>query len=91
MLLKDVRKGQAVEVVSVDLAEDQCFRLREMGISPGSKLQVSQRSAFGSRIIARGAERIAVDAKCAKCIQVKQRDEPTASDTIAEGTGDVLV
>ncbi|GIG26841.1 FeoA family protein [Cellulomonas denverensis] len=56
-------------VVDVGLPVPQRRRLAELGLRPGAVLRVTQRAAFGGRVVALGAERFAVDA--ATCARVE--------------------
>jgi ferrous iron transport protein A len=71
MKLSEAKKNDTIKVTNVNLDDKFCLRLREMGIHEGSEMTVSQKSAFGSRILAKGNERIAIDSKCAKCIEIE--------------------
>ncbi|WP_263118237.1 FeoA family protein [Cellulomonas sp. RIT-PI-Y] len=58
-------------VATVTLPTSQRLRLAEMGLRPGAVLRVTQRAAFGGRVVALGAERFAVDAATCALIQVE--------------------
>lgn len=59
------------QVATVTLPTSQRLRLAEMGLRPGAVLRVTQRAAFGGRVVALGAERFAVDAATCALIQVE--------------------
>ena len=47
------------------------LRMREIGLRPGGTVRVTQRAAFGGRVVAIGAARLAVDGETAGCIDVE--------------------
>ena len=69
MLLKNCKVGEQIIVNKINLSEDFCFRLNEIGITNGVKLKVFQKCSFGSFIIEKGAERIGIDSKIASNIE----------------------
>ncbi|MDR0789101.1 MAG: ferrous iron transport protein A [Bifidobacteriaceae bacterium] len=84
MKLKDCEIGQKIIVDNIELNEDFCFRLREIGITEGVNLKVCQKCSFGSLVIQKGAERIGIDSKIADGIQgvaVNKTDKSTSLDS----------
>lgn len=73
MKLKDCKIGESIIVENIDLESDYCFRLREIGITEGVSLKVCQTCSFGGKVIAKGTERIGIDAKLADAINVKYK------------------
>lgn len=65
-------------ITGIDLDSRHGFRLEELGLRRGTTIRVVQRSAFGGRVLARGPERIAVDAGTARRIRVRV-DAPRAA------------
>ncbi len=45
-------------------------RLRELGLRPGARVTVLQRTAFGGRVVLLGQRRIALDAATVRCVEV---------------------
>ncbi len=47
------------------------LRLRELGLRPGTRIQVRHATPFGGRIVQIGSRRIALDAATARAVQVE--------------------
>ncbi|KGM12835.1 FeoA family protein [Cellulomonas bogoriensis] len=54
----------------VRTGEAPALRLEELGVRPGTTVQVVQRTPFGGRVLAVGADRIAVDRATALMVTV---------------------
>gem|GEM_PF-940011 len=67
--------GSAVEVRWLDLDADEQQRMRELGIREGTLLHVVNCGAFGSKVVAVGADRFAIDGRTCACIAVIPHDE----------------
>lgn len=65
-------------ITGIDMDVRHGFRLEELGLRRGTVIRVVQRSAFGGRVLARGPERIAVDAGTARRIRVASGAPRTA-------------
>lgn len=65
-----------VTITQVDIDERHRFRLLELGLRPGCRIRVVQRSNFRGRVVARGTERIAIDGWTARRIQVATNRHP---------------
>jgi len=70
MDLRGCVTGSAVEVRWIDLDEDERNRLRELGIREGAVLHVVNCGAFGSKVVALGSDRFAIDGRTCACIAV---------------------
>lgn len=91
ILLANAKRNDLVKITNVNLDDKFCLRLREMGIVEGAKLKLANRGAFGSRVLAKGYERVAIDAKCAKCIEVEVVHgsiTPDVTNDVARNDGD---
>jgi ferrous iron transport protein A len=64
--------GLQARVLEVEVTGDALLRVREVGLRPGATLRVLQR-CMGGRVVAVGAERLAVDAATAALIRVEAR------------------
>lgn len=69
--LADCPRDADVTITAVDLDERHRFRLLELGLRVGTGLRVTQYGSFGGRVVARGAERIALDGGTARRIHVR--------------------
>jgi Fe2+ transport system protein FeoA len=78
MRLKDCEIGKNIVVEDIELNDDICFRLKEIGITEGVNLKVCKTCSFDSKVISKGAERIGIDAKIANAIKVRYEDEVTS-------------
>ncbi|MDR2703785.1 MAG: ferrous iron transport protein A [Cellulomonadaceae bacterium] len=67
--------GSAVEVSWLDLNADERARMRELGIREGTVIHVVNCGAFGSKVIAIGADRFAIDGRTCACISVIPHNE----------------
>lgn len=63
--------GAELRVTGVRLPAADAFRLKEMGIRLGTLAQVTQRAAFGGRVIAVAGSRFALDGETAALIDVE--------------------
>lgn len=70
--------GSAVEVRWLDLDADEQLRMRELGIREGALLHVVNCGAYGSKVVAIGADRFAIDGRTCACIAVVPQDENVA-------------
>jgi ferrous iron transport protein A len=71
MTLPESPPGAELRVIGVRLAAADAFRLKEMGIRPGTLAHVTQHAAFGGRVIAVAGSRFALDATTAALIDVE--------------------
>lgn len=70
MHLADCPLDTDVTVLAVDPDCDACLRMRELGLRVGTCVRVTHRGPAGSRVVAVGASRVAVDAETAARIAV---------------------
>lgn len=80
--------GAPVTITSVDLPSASLFRLRELGLAPGTTVTVIQKAAFKGRVVSARCERIAVDAMTARRIAVTQ--DSSVASTPAEASETTL-
>lgn len=73
MNLAQLPLNRTARVVGVDLPADGSvrFRLRELGLRDGAQLRVTHKAAFGGRVVALGADRLAVDARTCAHVEVR--------------------
>ncbi|MDR0482079.1 MAG: ferrous iron transport protein A [Cellulomonadaceae bacterium] len=71
--------GTEATVEWVNLEPDERQRLRELGIAEGATVHVIHCGMFGSRVIAVGSDRFAIDGKTCACIQVSTDDSHATS------------
>lgn len=71
MTLRESPPGAGLRVTGVRLPAAATFRLQEMGIRLGSLATVTQRAAFGGRVIAVAGSRYALDGATAALIDVE--------------------
>lgn len=71
MTLRDGALGAGLRVTGIRLPASAAFRLHEMGIRPGTVAHVTQRAAFGGRVIAVAGSRYALDGGTAALIDVE--------------------
>jgi ferrous iron transport protein A len=71
MTLPESPPGAKLRVTGVRLPAPEAFRLKEMGIRPGTLAHVTQHAAFGGRVIAVAGSRFALDAATAALIDVE--------------------
>ena len=76
MDLADCPLDTDVTVLAVDPDCEACLRMRELGLRVGTCVRVTHRGPAGSRVIAVGASRVALDARTAARIAVAA---PTAA------------
>jgi len=69
--LREGRPGAEVRITGVRLPTAAAFRLREMGIRPGTLAFVTQHAAFGGRVIAVAGSRFALDGGTAGLIDIE--------------------
>lgn len=62
-----------LEVTAVTVPDDARLRLREIGVRVGARVRVTQRTAFGGRVIAVAGTRVALDRATAARIEVEDR------------------
>jgi len=79
--------GSAVTVRWIDLDDDERARMRELGIREGAVLHVVNCGAFGSRVVAVGSDRFAIDGRTCACIAVIRHDD----DGAVVGSRDIIV
>lgn len=70
MLLSDCPLDAEVTVLAVDAASGTALRMRELGLRVGAQVRVTHHGAAGSRVVAVGASRVAVDSGTATGIEV---------------------
>jgi len=70
--------GSAVEVRWLDLDADEQLRMRELGIREGALLHVVNCGASGSKVVAIGSDRFAIDGRTCACIAVVPQGENVA-------------
>jgi ferrous iron transport protein A len=70
MQLSDCPLGADVTVTAVDPSCDACLRMHELGLRVGTCVRVTHRGPAGTRVVAVGASRVAVDAQTASRIEV---------------------
>ncbi|MDM8083524.1 ferrous iron transport protein A [Cellulomonas cellasea] len=58
-------------VVDLDTEQSMRLRMNELGLRVGAVVRVTQRAAFGGRVVAIGAQRFAVDGQTAARIHVE--------------------
>jgi ferrous iron transport protein A len=63
--------GTAARVSWIDVQDEERTRMRELGLAEGSVVHVIHCGAFGSRVVAVGADRFAVDGRTCACIGVE--------------------
>jgi len=71
MTLPESPVGAHLRVMGVRLPAADAFRLNEMGIRLGTLAHVTQRAAFGGRVIAVAGSRYALDGGTAALIDVE--------------------
>jgi ferrous iron transport protein A len=71
MTLPECPLGAELRVTGVRLAAADTFRLNEMGVRLGTLAHVTQRAAFGGRVIAVAGARFALDGQTAALIDVE--------------------
>lgn len=70
--LREGLLGAELRVTGIRLPSASAFRLREMGIQIGTRARVTQRAAFGGRVIAVAGSRFALDGGTADLIDVER-------------------
>jgi ferrous iron transport protein A len=71
MTLREGPLGKELQVTGVRLPASAAFRLNEMGIRLGTVARVTQRAAFGGRVVAVAGSRYALDGGTAALIDVE--------------------
>ena len=71
MTLPESPLGAELRVTGIRLSAVDAFRLNEMGIRLGTVARVTQRAAFGGRVIAVAGSRYALDGGTAALIDVE--------------------
>lgn len=71
MTLHESPLGAELRIIGVRLPAADAFRLNEMGIRLGTRAHVTQRAAFGGRVIAVAGSRYALDGQTAALIDVE--------------------
>ena len=71
MTLPESPLGAELRVTGVRLTSADAFRLQEMGLRIGTRTRVTQRAAFGGRVIAVAGSRFALDGETAALIDVE--------------------
>ena len=71
MTLRESPRGAELRVTGVRLPAAAAFRLSEMGVRIGTLAHVTQRAAFGGRVIAVAGSRYALDGGTAALIDVE--------------------
>ena len=70
-MLPESAVGTRLRVTGVRLPPADAFRLQEMGVRVGTAALVTQRAAFGGRVIAVAGSRYALDGGTAALIDVE--------------------
>ena len=63
--------GADVEIASVTVPDAARLRLQEIGLRVGGRVRVTQRTAFGARVVAVGGTRLALDRATAAAVTVR--------------------
>ena len=71
MRLRESPPGEPFRVSSIRLSASAALRLSEMGIRVGTLAHVTQRAAFGGRVVAVAGSRFALDGTTAGLIDVE--------------------
>ena len=71
MTLRESPLGAELRVTGVRLPVAAAFRLQEMGIRLGTVAHLTQRAAFGGRVVAVAGSRYALDGQTAALIDVE--------------------
>jgi ferrous iron transport protein A len=71
MRLPECPVGTDAWVVRVGLADGSRHRAAELGLRPGSLVRVTHRAGAGGRVVALGADRVALDARTAAAVEVE--------------------
>jgi len=71
MTLPESPLGAELRVTGIRLPAADAFRLEEMGVRLGTRARVTQRAAFGGRVIAVAGSRFALDGETAALIDVE--------------------
>ena len=85
LTLRDCSRGTQVLIDDIDLDERHRFRLCEIGLAPGASLRVVQRGMFGGRVIAFGAERIALDGDTTRAIHIRLSNDGANQEGTSAG------
>lgn len=75
--VRDCPLGVDMAIVSIDIDERHRFRMLELGLRRGTVIRVTQRSNFHGRVVAKGAERIALDGATAARIRLTRVEHPS--------------
>ena len=78
LTLRDCPRDAPVVIGDIDLDERHRFRLGEIGLNPGASLRVVQKGMFGGRVVAFGAERLALDGDTTRAIHVQPMQKPAS-------------
>jgi ferrous iron transport protein A len=71
MTLRECPLDEELQVTGVRLPAAAAFRLHEMGIRLGTVARLTQRAAFGGRVVSVAGSRFALDAGTAALIDVE--------------------
>ena len=71
MSLAHVSPGSEVVIGALRCSPDSADRLREIGLRPGVRVRVLQRSVFGAIVIAVGFSTVALDRETAGSVAVE--------------------
>lgn len=81
--------GADARVVSVDLDDAVRHRMHELGLRPGARVRVVQRTVAGGLVVALGADRFGLDAATARRVEVEATQPAAApSTTTSPATGE---
>lgn len=72
MHLGECALSQDVVVHTVDLPQDSRLRMGEIGVREGVVVRVTHRGPSGGRVVAIGADRVAIDSATAAAITVRR-------------------
>lgn len=72
MSLEQEITGSVLKVVSVNLPENVRVRLFDLGILPGTTLEVVAPSLYGATVVSCRGNRIAMDRRLARFIEVSE-------------------
>lgn len=81
VLLKECAVPLRVRLVKFDCHPNHSLRMRELGLRPGVEMTITQKAAFGGRVININGSRLAVDSGSAAKIEVEPLEQNSAADT----------
>ena len=72
MSLEQTKTGSEVKVISITLPENILGRLLDLGILPGTTLEIVSPSLYGASVVACRGNRIAMDRRLTRFIEVSE-------------------